>query len=29
MELRKIIEIDAPVHIVAFSALTDPKELTQ
>jgi uncharacterized protein YndB with AHSA1/START domain len=27
-ELRKIIEIDAPVHVV-FGALTDSKELTQ
>jgi uncharacterized protein YndB with AHSA1/START domain len=27
-ELREIIEIDAPVHVV-FSALTDQKELTQ
>lgn len=27
-ELRKIIEIDAPIHVV-FSALTDAKELTQ
>ncbi len=28
MELKKTIEIDAPVHVV-FSALTDSKELTQ
>ncbi len=28
IELRKTIEIDAPVHVV-FSALTDSKELTQ
>jgi uncharacterized protein YndB with AHSA1/START domain len=28
MELRKTIEIDAPVHVV-FGALTDSKELTQ
>jgi uncharacterized protein YndB with AHSA1/START domain len=28
MELRKTIEIDAPVHVV-FSALTDSNELTQ
>lgn len=28
MEIRKIIEIDAPAHVV-FKALTDPKELTQ
>jgi uncharacterized protein YndB with AHSA1/START domain len=28
IEIRKTIEIDAPVHVV-FSALTDPKELTQ
>lgn len=28
MELRKTIEIDAPIHVV-FSVLTDSKELTQ
>ena len=28
LEIRKIVEIDAPVHVV-FKALTDPEDLTQ
>jgi uncharacterized protein YndB with AHSA1/START domain len=28
MEIRKIIEIDAPINVV-FKALTDPNDLTQ